>query len=144
VNRESSTGFEIGSSPENLVGIGETGGVQNSEDDRDWSFEFWFLIFLDQRRNDNGVFRLLHGCARPPAPSSVPLLEMSSKRNLTDCYLSSFLFLKSGLYFCVFFLMLILVWKCGQRVGDTLYPPITDGRSLTMIVSDLITVYTSL
>jgi hypothetical protein len=44
VNRESSTGFEIGSSPENLVGIGETGGVQNSEDDRDWSFEFWFLF----------------------------------------------------------------------------------------------------
>jgi hypothetical protein len=42
-------GFEIGSSPDNLVGIGETGGgVQNSEDDRDWSFEFWFLIFLDQ------------------------------------------------------------------------------------------------
>jgi hypothetical protein len=26
VNRESSMGFEIGSSPENLVGIGETGG----------------------------------------------------------------------------------------------------------------------
>jgi hypothetical protein len=36
-------GFEIGSSPENLVGIGETGGcVQNYDDDRDWSFEFCF------------------------------------------------------------------------------------------------------
>jgi hypothetical protein len=31
--------------------------VQNAEDDRDWYFEFWFLIFLDRRRNDkNGLF----------------------------------------------------------------------------------------
>jgi hypothetical protein len=30
--------------------------VQNSEDDRDWSFEFWLLIFLDQRRNNDGLF----------------------------------------------------------------------------------------
>jgi hypothetical protein len=39
----------------------------------------------------------VHG---PPAPLSVALMEMSSKRNLTDCYLSAFLFLKSGLYLC--------------------------------------------
>jgi hypothetical protein len=93
--------FEIGSSPEGLWGAnGETGGVQNSEDDRDWSFEFWFLIFLDQWRNDNGLFGLLYGCVQPPVPSSVPLLEISSMRNLTHCYLYLFLFLKSGLYLC--------------------------------------------
>jgi hypothetical protein len=99
-------------SPENLVGIGETGGgMQNSEDDRDWSFEFWFLIFLEQQRNDNGLSGLLHGCARPLAPSSVPLLEMSSKRNFSNLVCIH-----------VFFRMLILVWKCRQRVGATLYP----------------------
>jgi hypothetical protein len=38
-------GFEIGSSPENLVGIGETGGVQIPKM-TDWSFEFWFLMLL--------------------------------------------------------------------------------------------------
>jgi hypothetical protein len=61
-----------------------------------------FCLFLDQRRNDNGLFGLLHGCARPPAPLPFHLLEMSSERNLTDCYPSSFPSLKSGLYLCFF------------------------------------------
>jgi hypothetical protein len=30
----------------------------------------------------------------------------------------------------VFFLMLILVWKCGQRVGGTLYPLLLTGDHL--------------
>jgi hypothetical protein len=31
---------------------------------------------------------------------------------------------------CVSLLMLVLVWNCGQRVGGTLYPPITLGDHL--------------
>ena len=38
-----------------------------------------FLKFLDQRRNNNGPKGLLYGCAPPPTPLSVPLLEMSSE-----------------------------------------------------------------
>jgi hypothetical protein len=40
--------------------------------------------------------------ARPPCTIVFPLLEMSSERNLTDCYPSSFPSLKSGLYLCFF------------------------------------------
>jgi hypothetical protein len=61
-----------------------------------------FCLFLDQRRNDNGLLGFLHGCARPPAPLPFHLLEMSSERNLADCYPSSFPSLKSGLYLCFF------------------------------------------
>ena len=75
------------------------GGAQNSEDDRDWSCEFWFLKFLDQQRNEFGPLGIMckdvHGHR---APLSITLMEMSSERNLTDCGLSSFLSLKSGLY----------------------------------------------
>jgi hypothetical protein len=68
---------------------------------------------------------------------------MARKRNLTDCYLSSFLFLKSGLYLC-FLSNVDFGLEMRAKGGSHTLPPITDGRSLTMIVSDLITVYTSL
>jgi hypothetical protein len=59
---------------------------QNSEDDRDWSFEFWFLKVLDHRRNDFGPFGITYkDVLGPHAPLSITLMEMPSERNLTDC-----------------------------------------------------------
>jgi hypothetical protein len=85
---------------------------------------------------------LLHGCARPPAPLSVPLLEMSSERNLTDCYPSSFPSLKSGLYLCFFTNVWFWFGTAGKGWEAHFTPLLLIERSFTMFVSDLDTVYT--
>jgi hypothetical protein len=46
---------------------GDVEGAQNSEDDRDWSFEFWFLkVFGSPEKGHWPFWVLLQGCARPP------------------------------------------------------------------------------
>jgi hypothetical protein len=80
---------------------------------------------------------LLYGCARPPAPLPFHLLEMSSERNLADCYPSSFPSLKSGLYLC-FFTNVGFGLELRAKGGRHTLPPYYFGRSFTMVVSDLV------